>query len=441
MHECPSCYETVPPASGNKNCTYLLPNIKPKNVNTFRLLFLITVIGTVSSCTKTETIYQPPATDTQIQEKLQTMADKVLTDYKLKCPGYPGGLALKVISKKGSFFVSTGMGAGITSGIHFRAASNTKLFTSASILLLAQQGKLHVDAKISDTIPGTQMTYVPNTAEYQIPYRNQITIRQLLQHRAGIFDVSNDNIPDTITVTVPYKGKNYVGYVQENGPTHTFSFDELVGVVATCRLFYFQPGVSYHYSNTGYSILGKIIERISGQNYPQFVFEHIVQPMGLTNTSLPYTGTDREIPPPFVKGYIYTPDTLADVSISNISANVAEGNVITTPDDLSKFLRTLIQGNGVLLPYWVNQVLLAPPAGSTPGGWYGCGIGYALNLGYGHSGAHEGYLSRMVTDPELDFTAVVFTNGWDLSKGMASIADQLYFQLDEACYRAKVIVQ
>jgi len=47
----------------------------------------------------------------------------------------------------------------------------------------------------------------------------------------------------------------------------------------------------------------------------------------------------------------------------------------------------------------------------------------------------------MVTDPEVDFTAVVFTNAWNMTNGMASIADQLYFLLDESCYRAKVIVQ
>lgn len=47
----------------------------------------------------------------------------------------------------------------------------------------------------------------------------------------------------------------------------------------------------------------------------------------------------------------------------------------------------------------------------------------------------------MVTDPELDFTAVVYTNAWDLDHGMTSISDQLYFILDEACYRAKVIIQ
>lgn len=399
---------------------------------------LILVI--LASCSKNESNYVPGA-NAEVHQKLQTMLDQTLKDYMAKYPDYPGGMAMKVVTKKGSWFVSSGMGNGITDRIHFRAASNTKTFTSTAILLLAQQWKLNINAKITDLIPGTETTYVPLTPDYQIPFRDSITISQLLHHRAGVFDVSNDMIPDTISVQVPYKGLYYIPYIEEQDPTHTFTFDEMVNVAATCRLFYFAPGASYHYSNTGYSILGKIIERVSGQSYQQFVMEHIVQPMGLTNTTFPYLGTELQIPTPFARGYVYMVDTLVETTESNISANVAEGNMITTPEDLSKFLRHLIQGTGVLSPYWVNNVMLAPPAGSTPGSWYGCGINHALNLGYGHNGAHEGYLSRMVTDPEVDYTAVVFTNAWNMTNGMASIADQLYFLLDESCYRAKVIVQ
>lgn len=409
-------------------------------MKTITQLMLAMILTAITSCTKTETVYQSAA-DPQIKGKLQTMINQLLKDYQTKYPGYPGGIALKVISKQGSWFVSTGMEPGVSSSIHFRAASNTKTFTSTAILLLAQQGKLNIDARITDTIPGTQTTYVPLTGNFNIPFQNQITIHQLLQHRAGVFDVSNNNIPDTVSVQVPYKGRNYIEFVEATEPTHTFTFDEMVGVAATCRLFDFQPGEKYHYSNTGYSILGKIVERVTGQSYQQFVMENIVQPMGMGNTTYPYSGNDRLIPAPFAPGYIFLHDSTSEVTISNISANVAEGNMITTPDDLSKFLRTLIQGNGVLKPYWVNQVMLAPPAGSTPGGWYGCGINYALNLGYGHNGAHEGYLSRMVTDPQLDYTAVVFTNSWNYSNGITSIIDQLTFLLDEACYRAKVIIQ
>ncbi|KAF0129227.1 MAG: D-Ala-D-Ala carboxypeptidase [Bacteroidetes bacterium] len=409
-----------------------------KNIILQFAVFLLMVFLTFS-CTKDETEPQSP-NDLLIQEELLSMTDKLLSDYKKNCPEYPGGLALKVISKNGSWFVSSGLGTGITDQVHFRAASNTKLFTSTAILLLAQQGKVNIDAVISDTIPGTTMTYVPLTANYQVPFRDMITIRQLLQHRAGIFDVTNEYIPDTVPTSIPYRGMYYVSYVLDSDSMHNFSFDELVGVNAECHLSYFQPGGSYHYSNTGYSILGKIIERVSGQSYQQFVMEHIVQPMGMENTSFPYLSSDRTIPLPFVSGFKYSPGNIIDCTESNMSLNVAEGNLITTPDDLSKFLLTLIEGNGVLLPFWVNQVLLAPPAGSLPSGWYGCGIFYSMNLGFGHNGAHEGYLSRMATDPTVGFTVVAFTNSWDLSTEN-SLRDQLNFLVDEACYRAKIIVQ
>ncbi len=412
-----------------------------------QLLFvsiLIFMAMAAVSCKKDSTSdSNPSGSDPVVQQNLQTMVDQLLADYKTKSPGFPGGIALKVQSGEESWFVSSGMGTGVTDQIHFRAASNTKSFTCAAILLLAQEGKLDVDAKISDMIPGTQMTYVPLTADYQVPFRDRITIRQLMMHRAGIFDVTNTDIPDTVSVGVPYKGQRYLEFVLNTDPMHTFTFDELVGVVATCRLFYFQPGESYKYSNTGYSMLGKIIERVSGQSFSEFIMEHIVQPMGLANTTFPYLGNDQQVPAPFASGFLYTPDSLlvVDYTESNMSGNVAEGNMITTPDDLAKFLRALIQGKGVLRPYWINKVMLVPPAGNNPGDGYGCGIENVLNLGYGHNGAHAGYLSRMVTDPETDFTVVAFSNAWDFSTLLISFKNEMNYLVDEACYRAKIIVR
>ena len=179
-----------------------------------QLLLMMLVIMLAAACKKTGTVYHPETTP-QITEQLQTMIDKVLTDYKMRVPGYPGGIALQVKSKKGTFFVTAGMENGINQAVHFRAASNTKLFTATAVLLLAQQGKLKIDAKIIDTIPGTQMTYVPMTGDYQIPYRDLITISQLLHHRAGVFDVSNNAIPDTVSVQVPYKGKDYITFIED----------------------------------------------------------------------------------------------------------------------------------------------------------------------------------------------------------------------------------
>lgn len=389
----------------------------------------------LSSCSKKSTDYTP-SDGTLIQTSLQAMTDKMVKDYRQEFPGFPGGLAIKVVSKKGSFFVSSGFNEAITDHHHFRIASLTKVFTSTSILLLAQEGKINLDAKLSDTIPGTGTTYVPMDAEYNIPFRDQITIRLLLQHNAGVFDVSNELIPDTVSAPVPYKGQWYIGYVRNQDPMHTFTFDELVGIVSTCRLFYTLPGQGHHYSNTGYSILGKIIERVSGMSYSQFVTERIFKPMGLTHSFAPYLGNDQLIPSPFVKGYTYSP-AIMECTESNISANVAEGNLISTPADLSLFLRSLLRGEGVLNPVWVNNIMLVIPKTSFDNLNYALGITYAQNLGWGHTGSHEGYYTRMVSDPVNDITIVAFINTWN---NVAGAEIPLIMKLEEACYKARNVV-
>ncbi len=371
------------------------------------------------------------------QAKLQNIVDITLNDYKMLHPDYPGGLAMQVISNDESYFVSSGMESGTSEKIHFRAASNTKTFTSAAILLLHQQGKLDVHARITDTIPGTNMPYIPANSDFAIPFKDQISILQLLQHKAGVFDVSNEIIPDTVSAGVPYKGANYLEWVMEQDYTHTFTFDELVAVNAVCGLYYFQPATGYHYSNTGYSLLGKIIERVSDMRYADFITTHIIQPMNLTHSTMPWQGTDLQIPEPFAPGYIYMPD-LINTTESNISANVAEGNLITTPYDLAHFLRSLVRGEGVLSIATVNDLMLSPLVPPDTVTTYTCGISYTENLGYGHSGAHEGYLSFMASDPESDFTMVVFTNAWNIVNGlMPGIMEQFELLLQKSALTAK----
>ncbi len=410
-----------------------------KTISMFRPFVVMAVLLILAgSCKKND---DSEIVQTDLQDKLQDLVNTELAAYKVKYPDYPGGLAMKVISKQGTFFVSAGMGTTITGDIHFRAASNTKTFTAAAILLLYQQGKLHIDQSITDTIPGTSETYVPNTAAYNIPYKSSVTIRDLLHHRAGVYDISNDHIPDTVSEQVPYKGKNYLEYILAPDPEHTFTFDELVGVVAKCRLSYFPAGTSYHYSNTGYSILGKIIERVSKKSYQQYLMENIIIPMGLQNSTMPVLGSDRQIPAPFASGYVLLKDSQINVTQSNMSANVAEGTLITTPNDLSLFLRKLLSGQGVLKPQIINTVMLnyLRTSNNSAGG-YGCGITYTNNLGFGHNGAHEGYLSQMAYDPLTDFTVVMFTNSWNFRGGMTTIIEQLNNLLVNNCYKAKSII-
>lgn len=398
---------------------------------------LLGFVLTFSSCKEENNV---EASYRNYSEQIKVVVDAALDSIKRSDPVFPGGLAIKVIYPGGEIFYQTGFTNPVTSTTHFRAASNTKTLTATAILLLHQRGKLDINRKITDTIPGTSMPYLPDDQNYSIPFKNEITILQLLQHRAGVFDLANDPIPDTISAPVPYKGTWYAEYVKAGNPNHTFTFDELAGVVATCGVYYFRPGAEYHYSNTGYSLLGKIIERVSGKSYGDFINDEIIKPMGMKSSSLPYLGTDNTLPLPFVPGYVHSSEGITNVTVSNLSLNVAEGNLVTTPDDLAIFIRKLIRGEGVLQPNLVyNTMLNCIPTKPGTLGQYGCGVHYINLLGYGHTGAHEGYLSQMTHDPVTDVTMVIYTNGWDLREYLNSIIVTMN-QMQNTLYKVKRIV-
>jgi len=363
--------------------------------------------------------------------RLQSSVDAVWTQYKQEYGVPAGGLAVYIESPSGNYFASSGMNTGVNQDTRFRIASNTKTFTAAAIMLLEQQGKLHINDTIVSLIPGLGIPYVPATAQYNIPHKESITIRQLLSHTAGVFDVTNDNIP--ATCSVPYADQNYVEYIMATDPNHQFSPDEFIGVNAMCHLSYFLPGSGYKYSNQGYSILATIIERVSDLTYDQFVIQNLIQPNGLSSTSVPMLGTDQSIPSPFNPGYVYENSAIRDVTQSNMSANIAEGNIISTPADLAKWVRSLIRGEAGLNAASIESMkTLTMESGNN----YGLGIFYVNGLGYGHNGAHEGYLSLMVYDPEVDVTTVLYFNIWDA----ANLLNKQFPLLTKAAKQARAAV-
>ncbi len=156
-----------------------------------------------------------------------------------------------------TFFASSAAAPGqaLTPDTTFRFASNTKSFTAAAILRLHRQGLLDIQAKITDNIPGSAIPYVPADTNWNIPHKDEITIAQLLRHSAGVYDVDNDPVPGC-------GGAPYVTYRLDLEPEHQFTAAELVGQVALHRLEFFAPNRNYHYSDTGYTILGEIIARV-----------------------------------------------------------------------------------------------------------------------------------------------------------------------------------
>ena len=328
------------------------------------------------------------------------------SQWKARYAGMPGGLTAVLITPTGEYFASTVPGT--TRTTHFRGASTTKMFTAASIMLLDQRGQLKIDDVVTAAMPGgSGKPYLPATPGYAIPYKSQITIRQLLQHRSGVFDVANEEIP--AKVEKPYAGKRYIPWVMESDGDHTFTLDELVGVMASNELSMDPPGIVFRYNDAGYWLLAKIVEQVSGKPFTQFVREEFLVPNGLADTTFPLLGTTQDLPAPFFDGYLRQFGKIGNVTQQNVSAGNGDGNVVTTPADLSRWTRRLLRGEAGVDAKQVTRMRECVPTGDHFVA-YGLGLEcYPPAFGWGHNGGNPGYLTVARHDLNVDVTVLLFT--------------------------------
>jgi D-alanyl-D-alanine carboxypeptidase len=390
-----------------------------------KLLMLIVLPLFLAACSDSNPVI--PASDVN-HEALQKMVDSLTNYYRTVENITQGGFFLKVNTPSQEYLVSNGINITVTSNSHFRIASVTKTFTAAAIMLLHQQGKINIYDVITDNIPGTNIPYIADVPEYNVPYKNQITIELLLQHRAGVFDVTNQVIP--ANVQQPYAGQYYIEY-KSNLPGntyHTFTFDEMVGVAAENNLSNYAPNPAiYYYSNTGYNILGKIIERVSGITYSNFLEENFFQPLQLNNTSSVWKGDDVQIPEPRIQSFLYENGAMLNTTEDNLSPNVSEGNIISTPGDITRWIKLLLTGNAGIS---MANVELMKQAISTGNGAYGLGISYMEGLGFGHNGAHESYLTITAYNPDNGITILIGCNFWNYPDIFDQLGRMLNLGLD-----------
>lgn len=354
---------------------------------------------------------------TQRFPQIQSMIDSIWNNY-LTENNISGnfGIAMQISVGNQTKFFKTNFDETITEHSRFRIASNTKVFTSAAIMLLHQQGKLNINDKITDIMPNSTEPYIPNTPDYNIRYKDRMTIKQLMQHIAGVYDIGNDVIPDT--VSQDYKGEDYTIYIQDRkGEFHNFTIDEMIKVIAETQIYYFEPGEDYHYSNTGYQILAKIIEQVSGISYSDFITQELFIPNGLNETTAPWRGDDIQIPEPFIPGYLYG-DSISDVTQKNHSMNIAEGNIISSSADMVKWIKRFIKGEAGVSSSNIN---IMKDYSNFPNNKYGLGIMHSSESGWGHNGATIGYLSYCLYNPDTDVAICISTNIWDIRNDFASI--------------------
>lgn len=190
----------------------------------------------------------------------------------------------------------------------FRIASFTKAFTAMLILQLAEEGILALDDKLIDHLP-----------DFKKDAAGRITIRRLLSHTAGI--TGEGRIPDLIDI----EKKHYTR-------------QQLFDCIAE-RDLVFEPGRGYEYSNFGYSLLGLLIERVTGKTYDEVLQERICAPAGMKNTL-----SDVNAKPIAKRAVGYTHDYfdgLREASYLDMSFCLGAGQLLSTVEDLHLFDQAL----------------------------------------------------------------------------------------------------
>lgn len=277
-----------------------------------------------------------------------------------------------------------------TADTKFRIGSVTKQFTAACILLLAEQGKLSVDDHLSKYIP-------------DYPKGDSITIHMLLNHTSGI--------------------KNYTN-LPEFWPKAILplSTDSMIALFKNKPLD-FSPGTKWNYSNSGYFLLGVIVEKVSGKKFTAYLEENIIQKAGLKNT-----GMDRldSVLAFRAKGYDKNRQGLwQQAMFISMEGPYSAGAMVSTVEDL--YLWTKALHTNQVLSAASTQKMITPYMNN-----YGYGIGVdslKTHKRVSHNGGIPGFASYLAYYPADDLCVAVISNNGSNSTALGTALSSIMFDL------------
>lgn len=325
----------------------------------------------------------------ELQQKIETSID-VIT------PGLRG-LSVAVIDGEGDLSIAfTGdMGPGLTHRrvdreSQFRIASVTKPMTAALILKLVDEGRLGLDDVVTDHY------------ETQLPNANSITIRQLLSHTAGVFDHLNANVFwNTFS-------SNY---------SRIWTVEELVQF-AVQNGSLFTPGTSYRYSNTGFCVLGAVVEAITEMELEEAYQTMLFDPMGLQHTLYDnFSSSTNPIENLARSGRAYQ---------YHLSAAGASGAMVASPSDVASFGRQFYGGR--YLSRELTDEISVNIGGRVGGQNYGLGTRIWNVSGiphHGHTGSLMDYRSILMYIPEFDLSIAIHAH--DTHTSWSTLVNDLFF--------------
>lgn len=278
---------------------------------------------------------------------------------------------------------------------NFRLASFTKQFTATCIMLLARNGKLNYDDRLTNFFP-------------EFPaYGKQITVRNLLNHTSGLPDYE-----DILTAQYPNTPDDKIPQIHDAG---------VLRLLEQQTSGKFAPGTKWEYSNSGYVVLGLIAKKVSGKSFGQFLHDRIFAPLQMTNT-LAYEKGKNEVPHR-AYGHNCEKQICRETDQSSTSATLGDGGIYTSIDDLAKWDRAL--RDHTLLSEAEIQPALTPveptggPAASTDGP-VSYGFGWFLDPYKGHKrmwhdGETMGFRTTIQRFPNDNLTVIVLANRTDIN--------------------------
>ncbi|NOK36404.1 tetratricopeptide repeat protein [Corallococcus exercitus] len=261
----------------------------------------------------------------------------------------------------------------------FRLASVTKQFTAMVILQLVAEGKLKLDDTLVSALP-----------DYRKDTGARVTIAQLLNHTSGIPNYTNSS--------------DFFAKVSRN----PYSVADFVKQFASGDLE-FEPGSKFNYSNSGYFLLGAIIERATGKTYAQAVQERIFTPLGMKDSGYDVHAT---VLPKRASGYELDPKGYVNAPYLDMSLPYAAGSLYSTVEDLYRWDRALYENK--LLPEALKQKMFTPGLEN-----YGFGVFIEpLKLDDGktelatihHSGGINGFSTRIYRVPATKEVVILLDN-------------------------------
>ncbi|MGM0566554.1 MAG: serine hydrolase domain-containing protein [Bacteroidota bacterium] len=262
----------------------------------------------------------------------------------------------------------------------FQLASVSKQFTAVATLMLQQEGKLHIDSSMTKYIP-------------ELPYQS-VSIRHLLQHESGF--------PSYMWLIASH-------WEEATPPDNS----DIVNMLAEHPVrLQFTPGSRFRYSNTGYTLLAAVVERVSGQTFDNYLEEKIFKPLNMAH-SFAYSAARDTLKPGMVRGFRNYGNQYRRVAENLMEGALGDKNIYSTPDDLLKWMTALNRGE------LLNDTLLKKaftPSDKNPHKINRYGMGFRIQdneytekMVY-HNGSWSGFRTTLRSIPEEDLTVLILSN-------------------------------